>query len=186
MNKKPERKAKAAKKPAAAKGSKPSSAKAPATRTKRDRLERELSGALKEIDEQGLQFLLNQAHVMMHNAQVEKINRELAELEKKNRAVREAASPAQAAVRIEESDNRKIFYLALGGQRKVLSLEELKRIVRICYAAESKSAALRQLYTLFSRERSDILFDAKIGNYKNPLLEGLFHAVREKYRLEDR
>jgi hypothetical protein len=58
--------------------------------------------------------------------------------------------------------------------------------VRICYAAETKTDALRQLYTVLARERSDILKDAGIGNPANPLVEGLFHALRRKYRLEDR
>jgi hypothetical protein len=68
----------------------------------------------------------------------------------------------------------------------VVSPAELKQLVRICYAADTKTDALRQLYTVLSRERSDILNDAGIANAANPLMEGLFRALREKYRLEDR
>ena len=132
-------------------------------------------------------FLLNQAHVLIHNAQVEKINLELAELERKNQAARRAmGAAASPLVRIEESENGKTFFLGLGGTRKVLALAELKRLVRICYGAESKSAALKQLYTVLARDRGDILVDAKIGGAGSPLIEALFLALREKYRLEDR
>jgi hypothetical protein len=118
---------------------------------------------------------------------VEKINRELAVLESKNQAARRAMSVAAAPlVRIEESDNGKTFFLGLGGTRKVLALEELKRLVRICYGAESKSAALKQLYTVLARDRGDILVDAKIGGPGSPLIEALFDALRGKYHLEDR
>jgi hypothetical protein len=166
-------------------GSKP--ARAPKAGARRERLAEELQEAIGQIDEAGLAFLLNQAHVLIHNTQVDKINRELAELESKNQAARRAMGVAAAPlVRIEESDNGKTFFLGLGGTRKVLALEELQRLVRICYAAESKSAALRQLYTVLSRDRGDILVDAKIGGPGNPLIEGLFHILREKYRLEDR
>jgi hypothetical protein len=180
------------------------SARKPAGRTvrgragkseKRQMLEEELQEAMGQIDEDGLAFLLNQAHVLIHNVQVQRINAELAELDRKNRAARKALGRAGGAsgalgpavpVGIEESEDRKAFFLVLGGQRKVLSLQELQRLVRICYAAESKSAALRQLYTVLSRERGDILVDAKIGGPSSPLIEGLFHALREKYHLEDR
>jgi hypothetical protein len=160
---------------------------------KRRLLEEELQEAIGQIDEDGLAFLLNQAHVLIHNAQVQRINVELAELDRKNREARRSlgraeagAAGAAAPVGIEESEDRKAFFLSLGGTRKVLALDEIKRLVRICYAAESKSAALRQLYTVLSRDRGDILVDAKIGGPASPLIEGLFYALREKYRLEDR
>ena len=154
---------------------------------KRAMLEEELREAIGQIDEAGLAFLLNQAHVLIHNAQVQRINRELSELDRKNQSARKALGGVAAApVGIEESEDRKAFFLSLGGTRKVLAIDEVKRLVRICYAAESKSAALRQLYTVLSRERGDILADAKIGGPSNPLIAGLFHALREKYRLEDR
>ncbi len=152
---------------------------------KRAMLEEELAAAIGQIDEAGLSFLLNQAHVLIHNAQVQRINRELSELDRKNQSARKALGAA-APVGIEESEDRKAFFLSLGGTRKVLAIDEVKRLVRICYAAESKSAALRQLYTVLSRERGDILADAKIGGPSSPLIAGLFHALREKYRLEDR
>jgi len=183
MSKKPVRKPGAGK-PASKPGGR---ARAPKVSARRERLEEELQEAIRQIDEQGLAFLLNQAHVLIHNAQVEKINRELTVLEGKNQAARRAMSVAAApAVRIEESENGKTFFLGLGGTRKVMALEELKRLVRICYGAESKSAALKQLYTVLSRDRGDILVDAKIGGPGNPLIEALFNALREKYHLEDR
>jgi len=159
---------------------------------KRRLLEEERAEAMAQLDEDGLAFLLNQAHVLIHNAQVQRINTELAELDRKNRAADRALGRTAGArggvvrVGIEESEDRKAFFLSLGGTRKVMALDELKRLVRICYGAESKSAALRQLYTVLSRDRSDVLVDAKSGGPSSPLIEGLFYALREKYHLEDR
>ena len=165
----------------------PSPARTPEADARRERLLQELKEAIPQIDDQGLAFLLNQAHVLIHNAQVQKINRELAELERKNQEARSAMGAAAApVVRLEESEDGRTLFLGLGGARKVLNLEELKRLVRICYAAESKSAALRQLYTVLARERGDILVDAKIGGPGSPMIEGLFYALRDRYRLEDR
>ena len=67
----------------------------------------------------------------------------------------------------------------------MLTPEEMKRIVRICYAAETKSEGLRQLFTVLTRERKDILMDAAIATPDNALLQELFTVVRSKYQLKD-
>ena len=161
------------------------------TDTQRTRLEKELTEAIKQIDEEGLIFLIQQAQILVHNAQVDKINREIVELEqKKLKSGRgtpaQRKTPAVAAVTIEESDNGKAFFLTLGGTRKVMNLEEMRRLVRICYAAETKSDALKQLYTVFARERGDVLADAKISGPGSPIIDGLFQAIRSTYQLKDR
>jgi hypothetical protein len=160
---------------------KPKTKKKPDPR--RAKLEKELKDAIREIDEEGLLFLLQQAGVLIHNARVDRINKVASEI----RGTRKAGAAAPpAGVEIEEAEGGKVFFLTLGQSRKVMNLEEMKRIIRICYAAETKSDALRQLFTVFERERRDILSDAHIGNPQNPLLNGLFNAVRQKFKLEDR
>ena len=160
------------------------------TDTQRARLENELAEAIKQIDEEGLIFLIQQAQVLLHNAQVDKINREIVELEqKKLKSGKGKSAPRQtkaaaAEVAIEESDNA--FFLTLGSKRKVMNLEEMRQLVRVCYAAETKSDALKQLYTVFARERGDILADAKISGPGSPIIEGLFRAIRSSYQLKDR
>ena len=162
--------------------------------TQRARLEKELTEALKQIDEEGLIFLIQQAQVLIHNVQVDKINREIVELEQKKLGSgkgktapgRTPAASAPAVVTIDESDSGKAFFLSLGGTRKVMNLEEMRRLVRICYAAETKTDALKQLYTVLSRERGDVLADAKISGPGSPILEALFHTIRRTYQLKDR
>ncbi len=154
----------------------------------RTRLRVMLSEAAGQINEEGLLFLLRQANTLIHNQKVDEVNRELAELPStpgRSSAGRAGRRP-QPLVTVDDPGDRSAIFLTLGGTRKVLNLAELKQLVRICYAAETKTDALRQLYTVLARERSDILKDAGIGNAANPLVEGLFHALREKYRLEDR
>lgn len=157
----------------------------------RTRLKTMLAEAIEQVDEEGLLFLLRQANVLIHNQKVDEVNRQLAELTQKQ-GLAEGGSAAASArrtaatVAVETSSDRKATFLTLGNVRKVLSLEELKRLVRICYAAESKTDALQQLYTVLARERSDILKDANIRNAASPLIEGLFYALRRKFHLEDR
>lgn len=153
--------------------------------TGRAKLERELREALGEIDEEGLLFLLRQAQVLIYNARVDRINQEATKLKGGKPQTIKEVREAPLTVSIEESDNGKSIFLTLGKARKVLTPEEMRQLVRICYAAETKSEALRQLFTVLARERKDILADAMIGNPDNPLLVALFTTVRNTYRLKD-
>ncbi len=171
-------------------GGTPARKAAAAASPQRIRLKSMLTEAIEQIDEEGLLFLLRQANVLIHNQKVDEVNRELAEMsEKPGRAAAAggaAGRRAAAMVSVEDSGDRSAIFLAIGNVRKVLNLEELKRLVRICYAAESKTDALQQLFRVLAQERSDILKDAGIRNAANPLVEGLFYALRRKYHLEDR
>ena len=156
------------------------------------RLRKELSEAIAQIDEEGLLFLLRQANVIIHNARVEALNQEEEKMAAKGKkassgrktTVSSVVSSTHAA--IEESPDRKVVFLELGKQRKVMSLEEMKQLVRICYGADSKSDALKQMFNVFARERKDILVDTGIGSPGHPLMDALFHVVRETYRLKGR
>ena len=156
----------------------------------RARMVKELREAIEEIDEEGLLFLLRQAQVLIHNARVEELNKRPAQKARGKAPAAEkpavASTTASAPVSIEEAKGGKSVFLVIGGTRKIMTLEEMRRLVRICYGAETKSDALRQLYTVLARERNDILFDARIGNAGSPLLEALFRKVRATYGLKDR
>jgi hypothetical protein len=157
----------------------------PASRADRDRrsqLEKELRASIAQVDEKGLLFLLRQAQVLIHNARVQSMEASREEPE----PVGPAAAPLPEAVSIQKAEGGKTIFLTIGGARKVLAPEEMKRLVRICYSAETRSEALRQLFTVLARERKDILADAMIGSPDNPLVAALFTAVRATYRLEDR
>ncbi len=55
-----------------------------------------------------------------------------------------------------------------------MTVDEMRQLVKICYTAETKSAAVRQMHKVLSRERPDILSDAGISGPTVPLLSDLF------------
>lgn len=165
-------------------GGKSPSGKGP---SQRDRLELELIESVKQIDAEGLIFLLKQAQVIIHNAQVDKLNREAAELEGSGDTSGPSArstSVEENPVNIEDAGNGKAFFLTINGVRKILDVKEMKRFVQICYTAESKSAALRQLYTVLRQERADILSDAGISGPGSSSLDAFFYTIRSKFQLK--
>ncbi len=152
----------------------------------RAKLEKELRTAIGEVDEKGLLFLLRQAQVLIHNARVESMGGQSRQVDAQA-AITEAPSAIRSeTVTIEDAREGKTIFLTIGRARKVLTPEEMKRLVRICYGAETKSEALRQLFTVLVKERKDILSDAMIGSPDSALLGELFSAVRATYKLEDR
>jgi len=152
----------------------------------RARLERELRSAIGEIDEKGLLFLLRQAQVLIHNARLENMQREQPEGAASPDVQRPLAVSREGTETVAIEPGKGGIFVTLGSVRKVFSAEEMKRLVRICYGAQTKSEALHQLFTVLVKERRDVLADAMIGSPDNPLLRRLFDSIRETYHLEDR
>ena len=152
----------------------------------RAKLEKELRSAIGEIDEKGLLFLLRQAQVLIHNARVENVGGHSRPGDAPASTTEASSAIRPESVTIEDAREGKTIFLTIGRARKVLTPEEMKRLVRICYGAETKSEALRQLFTVLVKERKDILSDAMIGSPDSALLAELFSAVRATYKLEDR
>ena len=159
---------------------------------RKQRLQEELARLLPDVDEEGLIFLIKQTQVIIHNLQVDRINREVEELEQAKQSPKRAApsraarsSASSADVHIEEAASGKSFYLVFPDTRKIMGLEEMRVLVRACYEPKRKSEALNRMYRWMQKERRDILSDGKIGSNSSRLLEALFHRIREKYTLKE-
>jgi len=154
--------------------------------SQRERLEKELKGLLKQLDEEGLIFLLKQANIIIHNMQVDKLNKEIVEFEKKkskkNKSTTKTTQRSNTVVTIEEAGNRKSFIITLNNYRKIFSLDEMHKIVVICHAALNKNDASQRLFRWFSQNRRDVLSDAKLGNSANPILQNLYNVIIKTYK----
>ena len=110
-------------------------------------MEKELRLAIGEVDDEGLLFLLRQAQVLIHNARVEKMNRDTAA---KGRGKSTGAAAADRAARkpgpavsFEEGEGGKAIFLTIGGARKVLTRTSSSAWCGSATRAETKSEALR-------------------------------------------
>lgn len=150
--------------------------------TRRGRLQRLLYESIARMDEEGLVFLLRQAHILSSNANAERINREIDAYNRARGAVPEPEAPVAGAAAIETSPDGKSFFLAIGGARKALTRAELGGIVRVCLAAGDRDAGMRSLFRALGKDRGDILVDAKISGPQNPHLAALYDTVLEMAR----
>jgi len=160
----------------------------------------ELRKLTEDVDAEGLAFLIDQTRILLYNAQVEKMNRELDRQRSRLQADLTAggkrgdtgstardgrAAGASGGVSVEEGGDRSHFIVTLGGARKFFVLDELRSLVKICQAAGSKSAGAERLYRWLSRNRTDVLADAGIGGPASPLLKELHGVLTARYRARE-
>lgn len=154
-------------------------------------LRKELAGLVQSIDSEGLSFLIKQSHILLHNRQVEKVNKEMQKLSTIDQKAKKGSSAKTAgeaagipgSVDIEESGSN--FILVMRTSRKFLSLKEMRSLVRVCQAAESSSAAGPRLYRWFSRNRTDVLSDAQISGPADPGLRGIYEVITDRYKTQE-
>ncbi|HSV93794.1 MAG TPA: hypothetical protein VLH81_11985 [Desulfobacterales bacterium] len=160
--------------------------RAPAERTppdtRRRRLQKLLFESVSKMDEEGLVFLLRQAHILSSNASAELINREIEAYERERGPAPEPEQAPAGSAAIEMSPDGKSYFLVIGGARKVLTRAELGIIVRVCLGAADRDAGVRNLFRALGRERGDILVDAKISGTGSPHLAALYDTVLDMSR----
>ncbi len=146
-------------------------------------LMQELDGLLAELDRQGLEFLIEQARVLVHNRQVDRVNREMQKLEQLDRRLTgrgQAREEIPAPVEVEEGAGH--FILAAAGKRKILATEEMRALVKVSWSTEEAGEGAARLYGWLARNRSDVLADLGASDRHDPLLSSLYELLRSRYR----
>lgn len=134
---------------------------------------------MKELDENSLMFLLEQAQILKHNMEVERINQEILESRKISENVSSTSKSPADSIKIIADNDGKNFILEINNNRKFLTREEFRKIVEICYNGTEV-----HLYNWLYRERKDILIDAGIRTKSSGLLTKIISLVKSKYKLK--
>ncbi len=179
------KKANPGKKSAAAKSAKSSPKAKGRQKTGRDILADQLVKLSKDMNEEGLKFLIQQAQVILHNMQVEKINEEMRKLDTMDRVSRKSPELDVGRVDIQEAANKNHFILIINRARKFLVLEEMRKLVKICHAAGNEKEASPRLYRWLSENRQDILVDAAVGGSNDPVLGAVYNLIIARYKVKE-
>lgn len=148
---------------------------------------KELTSLLKELDEEGLEFLLEQAHVHRYNMEVERLNeaeehRAVSRSPKKGKVAARGAPPTRsAALKIERSKDGETYHVVSGGRYKMFSSDEMLALVRIAHANPLAVEAGRGLYRWMARERTDALADLGIASPSDPDLGALADLLKSSF-----
>ena len=159
---------------------------------RRTALLKELKPLLEELDEEGLDFLLEQAHVHRYNMEVERLNeaeerREAGRAEAvsvragKRPAAGKTASARVPPLRIERSQDGQTYHVVSASRYKMFSAEEMLALVRIAHANPDAAEAGRGLHRWMSRERTDALADLGFAGPSDPGLAALAALLRKSF-----
>jgi len=154
----------------------------------KEKLLKELGGLIKQIDMEGLLFLIKQANILIYNQNVEELNRKMSSLEaQKIKKPQEQKKPGDEAgeVEIEEKPEGENFTIAVQGSRLFFTREEMRSMVKICHASEDEFDAARRLYNWFSRERKDVLIDGRITANTHPSLKSVYRKLISTYKVKE-
>ncbi len=142
-------------------------------------LEDNIKKIMKELDENSLMFLLEQAQILKHNMEVDRINKEILESRKSGNLTDNETIKTTDTLKIIADSDGKNFILEINGNRKFLTREEFRKIVEICY-----NGTVVNLYNWLYKERKDVLIDAGIRSKNSALLSNLIDLVKSKYKLK--
>jgi hypothetical protein len=155
------------------------------------KLLKELTALLPDIEAAGLQFLKEQATVLLYNQEVEKKNAAMAEEraavptgaeeETKGKKKKKKSPPPPPRVYIEQLKNGKFFNIRFGNEKSFMDLQEIKALYKIARAAANSEEGCRRLYSWFKKERSDVLSDGNIANANSPALKIIYRELIETF-----
>jgi len=153
----------------------------------------ELGKVAAVLGEEDIDFLLNQARVLVYNRRVTQLNEELkvngaarkVHATAKSTGAEDQKKPGRNEVEIVEKPDSGNFFIVVNNYRILFTRDEMKSLVRICHAAADESDASVRLFTWLTRNRKDFLIDGGIGSAKNLYLQSLFRELVSRYRVRE-
>ncbi len=149
---------------------------------------KELKKMIVDIDENGLKFLIKQAHILQHNMKVEHINSEIQKLTSgkgTENNKKTGVNKEKLTMEIVEADDNSSFIFVINRTRKIFTLEEMRNIVKICHNSKDENDAVRKLYSWFSNKRSDTLIDMGIAGATDPALHTIYNHIINTYTVKE-
>lgn len=148
----------------------------------REQIIAEVVEIARELDDAGLDLLLEQAKVVRYKGQIEEFNRQLNTAAAKAADRRRAANTPDYRVAIERNDD--YFIIQMDDQRIFFNLDEMRELTRISHKAKDPAAGARLLFRWFEAERSDLLADAGINSARSPYLFELYEIIVSTYKVK--
>lgn len=150
----------------------------------KDKLVDELIKLTNELDEEGINFLIDQANVLKYNNEVDRIN---ADMEKrralvggnKKKSVTKSPAPQKKSVEINAASDKSSFIMQINNSRKILTREELRTMVAIAHRGEKA-----ELFRWLKKERADILKDSAIKNKDDQTLSLIIELLVSSYKIK--
>jgi len=158
-------------------------------------LAKELKSLIPKLDEEGLAFLVKQANVHIYNMQVDALNNSLIK-EKIRENERKMASPVKKTAPVPISDEEQWFtevkmsasgsnyYIVYNNEWIAFTGNEMASMVKIALSEGVDLEIRERLFNWLSRERSDLLYTASIGDKFNDKLKSLVTLLKANFKIK--
>ncbi len=151
----------------------------------REKYLRELRSLIKDIDADGLLFLISQANTLIYNQRIDELNREAEKISVSQPKKTGSSAPKKnAPVSIEKGAFGKSYIIDFQIQRKTFGEDEMLRLVQAAsagYDDADKGAA--RIFRWLQRNRDDVLLDLGIHTSRSPHLFDLSTALKATFRV---
>jgi len=154
--------------------------------TDKDSLAKELRSLIPKLDEEGLVFLVKQAHVHLYNMQVDALNKNTIRDERRRSEKEDKPKKTANTGRftdIEMSDSGSGYHILFGSEWIAFTKGEINTMVKIVLSGESDLDIRGRLYNWLSRERNDILYSASIPDKFDKKLNSLITLINGNFKL---
>lgn len=144
----------------------------------------ELREAASGLDADGIRQLIRQAAVLKHNMRVLKEHEERKKMATVDILRKGSGLTNKTTIDVKEADDGSSFIIIINNARNFFALDEMRKLVAICHAAESETDAARRLYNWFTQYRKDVLVDTDIGGAGDQALFTMYRFIKGKYALK--
>ena len=151
----------------------------------RQKLLTELRSLIRDIDSEGLLFLIKQANTLIYNQRVDQLNRET-DLKRREQPVnRESPGVEQGDIRIERGAFGRSFIVDIRSMRKTFAEAELLGLVKAARAASEEGDGAARIYRWLKRNRDDVLLDTGITGPRDQILGQLWSVLGSTFAVRE-
>jgi hypothetical protein len=162
--------------------------------SQKEKLQKELTKLIKDIDEEGLLFLIQQANTIRYNMQVDELNQRADEIKeemskinksknKKTKSKKEIISDLDVSV--EKGSFDKNYILVIENTRKLITDKEMLNLVKVCHSVNNEAEGARRVYNWLLKFRDDVLLDVGIGQNNFIKLKSVYHCLRNTFAIKE-
>jgi len=161
------------------------------TKTKAaEELSRELKTLIPKLDEEGLAFLVKQAHVHLYNMQVDALNKTMVkEAQRESERIKSTKTKKTINTNngfgdIKISETGSGYHILCNNQWIAFTTAEVTSMVKIIFGEGNDLEIRGRLYNWLKRERSDLLNAASISDKFDDKLKLLISLLKMNFKLK--
>jgi hypothetical protein len=153
-----------------------------------------LAKTAKGLDDEDLEFLLNQAHVLRYNKEVDRLGEQLRRAKSMVQGVKKKGKPGRPGsetvmtrpgeVEIVEKEESGNFFIVVNNFRILFTRDEMRSLLKICHASADGRDASSRLFNWFEKNRKDLLIDGGIVSRTHPALESIYEILIRRYKVK--